>query len=390
MSLPRARRRRPSALASLVALVLAGCGGIGFESQESPLTGQGPTLQPLALQPAWRKVLNEGPVFREKPTERAVAAIDPGTGRVAVGTVGGWFQAMTLGGGDVIWRVPVPGGVSAHAIFDQGRVLTGTDDGELLALDAASGRRVWSFRGKGDVTQAPTVSGGLIYFVDATNTLYAIDRSSGEWRWQYRREVPAEFALVGEARPTVDGSRVFAGFSDGVLAALAAEDGAVLWTKDLAPEHERFQDVDATPQVIDGTLYAASAAAGLYAMDPASGDVRWMLPQPGITGLATYEGDLIVSSDRGLLLRVDPSTAKVVWQVRFQSEGAPSAPTVAAGVVLVGLSRGSMYFIDPTSGRVLRRFASGQGFSAPAGGSDGAVSVLSNGGVLYAFRNGAR
>jgi outer membrane protein assembly factor BamB len=386
----RARRRRPSALAPLLSVALAGCGSLGFESEESPLTGYGPTLQPMALRPAWRKVLNEGPVYREKPTERAVAAIDPGTGRVAVGTVGGWFQALSLAGGDVIWRVPVPGGVSAHAVFDQGRVLTGTDDGELLALDAASGRREWSFRGKADVTQAPTVAGGLIYFVDASNTLYAIDRNTGEWRWQYRREAPAEFALVGEARPTVDGSRVFAGFSDGVLVALAAEDGAVLWTKDLAPEHERFQDVDATPQVIDGTLYAASAASGLYALDPASGDIRWTLPQPGITGLAAYEGDLVASSDRGLLLRVDLATAKVVWQVRFESEGAPSAPTVAAGVVMVGLSRGSMYFVDPASGRVLRRFASGQGFSAPAAGNDGAVSVLSNGGVLYSFLTGAR
>jgi outer membrane protein assembly factor BamB len=386
----RARRRRSSALAPLLTVAIAGCGSFGFESEDTPLTGFYPSLTPMALQPAWRRALNEGPIYLEKPTERAVAAIDTDAGRVAVGTVGGWFQALTLAGGDVIWRVPVPGGVSAHAIFDQGRVLTGTDDGELLALDAASGRREWSFRGKGDVTQAPTVAGGLIYFVDATNTLYAIDRNTGEWRWQYRREAPAEFALVGEARPTVDGNRVFAGFSDGVLAALAADDGAVLWTKDLAPEHERFQDVDATPQVIEGTLYAASAAAGLYAMDPASGDVKWTLPQPGITGLATYEGDLLVTSDRGLLLRVDAATARVVWQVRFDSEGAPSAPTVAAGVVLVGMSRGSMYFIDPTAGRVLRRFASGQGFSAPAGGTDGAVSVLSNGGVLYSFLNGGR
>jgi outer membrane protein assembly factor BamB len=377
--------RRLAAL-GLLTVLAGGCGAeVGAAGDDQMLTGYGPNLRPLPVRPAWRQVLNEGPIYREKPTERAVAAVEPSGQRVAIGTSAGWFSEFTAGG-EPLWRIPVPGGVSAHAVFDQGRILTGTDDGELLALEAGTGIRQWSFKAKGAITQAPTISGGLIYLVDDTNTLYAIDRQTGEWRWQYRRDPPAQFSLVGEARPLAAGGRVYAGFSDGTLAALAAEDGAVVWTKDLAPERDRFQDVDASPQLIGDTLFAASAATGLYAMDPRTGDVRWTLPQAGITGLAVYDDSLLASSDRGLLLRVEPHSGKIEWQVRFEGEGAPTAPVVGAGYLAVGTTRGAVYFLEPESGRIIRRFASGYGFSAPPAVSpDGNLYVLSNGGVVYGF-----
>ncbi len=387
---PRAASRPllPLLAALLTALATTGCGTFGAAGDETPLTGVSQNLQPVPMQPAWRRVVNPGELSRERAAELAGAAYDAPGNRVAIGSGSGYFACLRASDGHVIWRKKVAGSVSGRAIFDGPDVLIGTDDGELMALDARTGDERWRYVVEGAVVRAPVVAQGLVVFVDGTNVVYAVDRATGAWRWQYRRDPPADFALMGEGRPTVDGDKVFVGFSDGVIAALALEDGAVLWTTDLAPEHERFQDVDASPVVQNGTVYAASVAAGLYALEPATGAVRWTRPVPGIVELAAAEGDLLASIDQGQLLRLDGDDGQARWRVRFPGNaGAPGAVGQLGSLVMVGLSRGGLYWIDLRTGRPIRRFGPGNGvFGPPVVGADGSLFMLSNGGVFYAFR----
>lgn len=368
-------------------LLLGGCAPtLGGAGDQSPLTGHERNVEPVHVQPVWRRVLREGELFREKPRELAAAAYEPRGDRLGIGSTAGEFLCLRGSDGTTLWSAQVPGGVSGAAVFDGGRLITGTDDGQVLAFNAMSGRELWKYKVQGAVAQAPVFAGDLIFFVDGTNSIYAVSRSDGTWRWQYRRDLPADFAFVGEARPLVASGRAFVGFSDGHVVALQANDGAVLWTKDLAPEHERFQDVDATPVLIRDTLYAASAASGLHALDPARGDVRWSVPIPGILGMARWGGDLILSTERGQVLRVSGDDGRLRWQTRFE-DGAPGAPVRAGKYIAVSLTQGGLYFLDPRTGRPVQRFTPGQGIDAdPAVGEDGSVYVLSNGGILYAFR----
>ncbi|MCB9539649.1 MAG: PQQ-binding-like beta-propeller repeat protein [Myxococcales bacterium] len=378
----------------LVALLLAagtlcgGCAALGLPGDETPLTGATRNLQPVPMRPAWRRVLNPPDIMRDRPSEFAGAAYDPKSNRVVVGAGNGFVQCMRASDGHVLWRRRIAGGVGGRAVFDDRQVIVGTDDGELVALDVVDGEVRWRYDVEGAVVRAPVVAGGLVVFVDGTNVVYAIDRATGEWRWQYRRDPPADFSLAGESRPTVAGDRVFVGFSDGVLAALALSDGAVLWTRDLAPEHERFQDVDTTPVVERGRVYAASAAAGLYALDAESGDVMWQRPGAGIVELTGVDGDLLASVDRGELVRIDTHNGTARWRVRFPgTSGTPGSVAQHGNLAIVGLSRGGLYWIDLPTGRPIRRFTPGSGLiGAPAVGSDGSLFVLSNGGVFYAFR----
>ncbi len=381
----RASRRVPSAAALLC---LSACASFGLPGDETPLTGTSRNLAPVPMQPAWRKVLSPGDIYQANPKERASAAYDAQRGRVCIGSHSGFFGCMRAGDGHELWVERISGSVSGRAIFDQGGLIAGTDEGELIAFDPDTGERRWTYKVQGAVVQAPSPAGGLIYFVDGTNAVYALDRFTGKWKWQYRRDPPAEFALAGEGRPTVSNGRVHVGFSDGVLVTLDAKDGAVLWTRDLAPEHDRFQDVDAAAVVVDGRLYAASAAAGLYAMDPATGKVKWSVPMAGVVALQGYEGDLLASLDSGSLIRVDTQTGKLRWRTRFGSDaGAPGEPVAVAGLVTVALSKGGLMFVDGRTGRPIQRFDPGSGFYAtPTVGEDASLYVLSNGGVLYALR----
>ncbi len=367
---------------------LGGCVSIGLTGDESPLTGVTRNLRAVPMRPAWRKVLHPSTIYREKPEEFASAAYDADTRRIWTGSTAGRFVCLDAANGSTVWSSEVDGTLSGQAVFDGWHVRTGSDEGRLIALDPDTGSEVWSYAVQSPIVQAPIVETDAIYFVDGSNGVYALERN-GKWRWQYRREPPAEFALMGEGRPVVGGGRLHVGFSDGMLVTLDARDGAVIWTRDLSPEHERFQDVDATPILAGGLLLAASAAAGLYALDPATGDIRWTLPMDGIQHAAPVDDDVVISLDNGRVMRLDGQTGRARWRTSLGDAGAPGEPTVVAGLVAVTTTRGGLHLLDARTGRPLQRFEPGSGIHArPAVGVDGSVFVLSNGGVLYALRPG--
>ena len=67
--------RSPAAVPLALALALGGCGvRLGVSGDDAPLTSYGTTLRSTPIRPAWRKVLNEGAIYRGKPVERVEQA----------------------------------------------------------------------------------------------------------------------------------------------------------------------------------------------------------------------------------------------------------------------------------------------------------------------------
>lgn len=374
-------------------LALGGCGtSFGLAGDETPLTARHKNMQPVPLAPAWRVDLAPSGVSRNEGQQLASAAYDPQGGRLWIGSRDlPWFRAFRASDGHLLWKSELPGGTSGQALFDDGRVVVGTDGGKVVAFHGATGALEWRYTVQGAVNIAPAIAGDALLVVDGSNAVYALDRKAGTWRWQYRREAPGRFALFGEARPTSHDGRVHAGFSDGVLVTLAAKDGAVLWTRDLAPEAEQFEDIDASPIVLDGTLYAASVAGGLYALQPATGEVVWTRNVRGIVVMEPVGGDLIAGLDRGTIVRIDPRSGRARWRVGLaEHEGAPTGIEPLGKLLAVTTATGALHLLDARSGRPVWHFAPGSGFMAPpTTGSDGSLFALDNGGKLYAFRPGA-
>lgn len=376
--------------AGLGAALLTGCGSaFGLSGDETPLTGRDKNAQPVPFEATWRRSLQPGGINLDDGEQLATAAYDPASDRVFVGAGDrAVFQAFRASDGHRLWQVPLAGGTSGHALFDAGRVILGTDSGQIVALAGSSGAVEWSYAVQGAVSRQPVIAGDILYAVDGTNAIYALDRNTGTWRWQYRREPPGRFAVFGEGAPTVAAGRVHVGFSDGMLVTLAADDGAVLWTRDLAPEQDQFEDIDARTVVIGDRLFAASVAGGLYALSPETGDVLWTRPQRGIVRLTEVDGELVAGIDDGRLLRIEPTAGIGRWQLRFaEHEGAPTAIVPMDGALVVTTAEGALHVIDKRIGRPIWRFDPGSGFlAAPAVAANGSLFALANSGWFYAFR----
>ncbi|HZS37310.1 MAG TPA: PQQ-binding-like beta-propeller repeat protein [Polyangia bacterium] len=369
--------------AALAALAACGC--------STAIEGRSSFVAPgSVLEVRWTRHLTSDNLLQRgaleyKPQEFAAAAGDGE--RVFVGSSAGVFYAFDARDGGVLWSRSLEGGVAARPRYrrEDGVVFIGTKGGQLYALDAATGAVRWQYGIKGPIESQPTWADGIVYFTSGENRVYAVDARSGAWKWQYDRESPDSFTIRGYAAPLVVGSRVYAGFSDGYLACLAAGTGDVLWARSLAGEATRFMDVDSTPVVDGGTLYVTSYSGGVYALEPKDGSVKWRFDVEGAGTVRVRDGRVYFAAAKSGLHALD-TDGHLLWRQALAAGGELSPPLVVGNYVMVAASQAGVYVADAVSGRLYQFFSPGHGVTAEPTSDGRQVYFMSNGGYFYALR----
>ncbi|MEO1028057.1 MAG: PQQ-dependent dehydrogenase, methanol/ethanol family [Pseudomonadota bacterium] len=123
----------------------------------------------------------------------------------------------------------------------------------------------------------------------------------------------------------------------------------VAWTYDLSTS----RGVEATPIIVDGTMYVTSAWSVVYALDAKTGEEKWVF-DPKVDrargayaccdvvnrGVAIWEGKVFVGTIDGRLIAVDSETGDVLWDELTADLSKPytitGAPRVVKGKVLIG------------------------------------------------------
>lgn len=121
------------------------------------------------------------------------------------------------------------------------------------------------------------------------------------------------------------------------------------WHADLGT----IRGLEATPLVVDGTLFVTGSWSILYAFDAATGAPRWTY-DPRVErgharfmccdvvnrGPAFYRGKVYTGTIDGRLIAVDAANGRLVWEVQTTPRGKAysitGAPRIAAGKVLIG------------------------------------------------------
>jgi outer membrane protein assembly factor BamB len=373
--------RSPFVLAAVLAISAAGCNGFPdpvdpWELSETREIGL-PVLSFL-----WKKVVNDRTMDHE-PQEFASPAVRDEAGVLYVGSLGRDFFALKTQTGQIVWKQPI-GAVSSQPLVDRGRIFVGTDDGVLLALDTFDGSVRWRYDTKGAIHKQPVIAGNVIVFATDADHVVALDRETGMWRWQYDRETPEEFTIRGHAGVAVSGDHVYTGFADGFVVALTLTKGEVVWVRSVAGDAKQFVDVDTTPVIDRGTLYVASAAGGLYALDPADGTEKWRVPIQSVGGV-TVEGDrlYVAAADEGL--HCLDRGGHILWRQGMFRAGDPSPPVIHGEYLILTTSEKGLFVVDKRSGELHESWNPGAGVAADPTISGDKLYVLSNGGILYAM-----
>ena len=268
--------------------------------------------------------------------------------------------------------------------------------GSIGAYDVASGEERWRL----STTPADATSGpgagvwstpavdeerGLIFVgtgqslseptAPLTDSILAIDYETGTLEWSTQFTYPDVFSAahpegkdadVG-ASPnlwTSDGQDlVGAGDKGGTFHALDRDTGEVVWETVLTPGSV-FGGQIGSSAFVDGSLIASSNVGDpesnaptdvtkVFALDPATGDVRWTsedFPGKIFAPIGAVPGVAFVGTDRGMLAALDTGTGEQLWSFEAPAKTG-CGPSIVDGRVLWGY--GFTLFDGPGPGGVL-------------------------------------
>jgi outer membrane protein assembly factor BamB len=235
-----------------------------------------------------------------------------------------------------VWRTATGPAWSSFA-YVSGRLFTQEQRGEdelISCYDASDGSLIWGHTEAARFTEVvsgpgpratPTFYNGRVYAYGAKGILCALDAASGKliWRRDLMKEVGARLPMWGfSSSPLVLGKAVIVhadGDGDNGLIAFDPVAGEPMWR--VSSKGMNFSS--AQPVELDGKPFAVFAdEGGLIAIDPTSGTVAWKFTPSGWKGPAIVqmqqidETSLIVPLGDGIgTARLDVAYEDDQWKV---------------------------------------------------------------------------
>lgn len=284
--------------------------------------------------------------------------------------------------GAIKWQFPT-GGKSGGmpAIGADGTVFVGAGD-QLYALDAESGTEKWRRTIDAPANNVTVGSDGLVVVssrkdLNSPSLVRAFEGRSAALRWTWT----SQHDPVNAATIAADGT-VYIGTAGGGVIALDGPSGVVRWVAG--------GSIAAVPSIgLDGSLYVGAWDRRLYSFD-ADGRLRWT--HPLWTGTSTpavgADGTLYVGVDGVGLAALDPDSGEQRWLFQRDDIGGMTQPAVdgAGFVYALDDSTGVVYALEGASGRLAWEFPLGdKPASGVSIGADGALFAGSRGGALHAI-----
>jgi outer membrane protein assembly factor BamB len=226
--------------------------------------------------------------------------------------------------------------------------------GEVVAFDALTGKVRWR-TAIGPSESSPLVHQGRVYVGDWRGLVYALDAKNGRivWRFQTGGRVKGAVAALG--------NRVFVGSYDGRLSALDSRTGALQWrssSQDRFGGRGRFYS---TPAVAYGRVFIGSTDGKVYAFGARTGDLLWSRSTGGYvySSPAVWQKLVLVGSYSGSFFAIDAATGEVRWRYAAGAR-ISGAPTVMAGNVYFATLSRHTFAVDGRTGRRVWSFPDGQ------------------------------
>jgi len=202
----------------------------------------------------------------------------------------------------------------------------------------------WTFNSNGLLEFPPAIAGNAVYQLNDNAVLNALDRDSGRQLW-YR-----QIGQLSASTPAVGGGVVYAtvldrGNGDGRVVALSANDGHVIWQKDLPSATE------SSPLLANGTLYFGTQGGTVYALNAADGSVKWTFTAAGsVKGSPALSNGIVYFGDYGDQVHaVSARTGNSIWTAHG-SDSLYATASVGFGRVYIGDTSGNVYAFDAKTG----------------------------------------
>jgi outer membrane protein assembly factor BamB len=283
-----------------------------------------------------------------------------------------------------------PSYVTGAVGIAHGHVLLGTTHGEVVALSASDGEEVWRVTVGSEILAPPVGGEDLVFVRTIDGRLMALERDNGRVRWSFDNPVPV-LSLRGTGIPVYANGIVYAGFANGMVSAVRAENGEPIWQhRVMLPEGrselDRMVDVDSTPVLSGGILYVVAYQGMLKALRATDGSLLWEREMSSYLDLATGYGQIYVVTEDDEVVAIDQRSAEEVWRQDGLFLRKLTAPIAFGNYLLMADEDGHVHVLAQSDGRFMgRRKVDRKGVRSQAQVSDGLIYLLGNSGTLRAY-----
>jgi outer membrane protein assembly factor BamB len=289
-------------------------------------------------------------------------------GVIFIGDIYGKLHAIDASTGIEKWQYSSTtlGSINSTAMVVDGVVYVATNSssngGDVLAIDEIKGTKKWSFRNSGidgGFVSSPTISNGLLFIGCNDGNLYALNALTGEKKWNFGEAIFNE-----KSSPAVANGLVY--FTGGKnLYGIEASTG--IKKVDFL---SKTITAGSSPTIKSGVVYFGDVSGNFYAVDAITGIKKWDSAAAGtnivISSSPIVSGDLVYFGNESIgsaFHALNLSNGSEKW--KFSTEGPIfySSPTIANGIVYVGIQKSIFYAIDALTGVEKWRFAARNSYS---------------------------
>ncbi|ORJ51632.1 outer membrane protein assembly factor BamB [Kluyvera intermedia] len=312
----------------------------------------------------------------------------------------GTVKAVSASDGKEVWSVNLaeksgwfsssPALLSGGVTVAGGHVYVGSEKAKVYALNTNDGSEAWKTNVAGEALSRPVVSDGLVLIHTSNGQLQALNASDGAVKWTVNLDMPS-LSLRGESAPATAYGAAIVGGDNGRVSAVLMQQGQMIWQQRISQatgptEIDRLSDVDTTPVIVNGVVYALAYNGNLTALDLRSGQIMWKRELGSVSNFVV-DGNriyMIDQNDRVLALTTDGGVT--LWTQSDLLHRNLTAPALYNGYIVTGDSEGYMHWINVEDGRfVAQQKVDGSGFLTDPVAADGKLLIQAKDGTLYAI-----
>jgi outer membrane protein assembly factor BamB len=332
-------------------------------------TGVGADDMRLALQPA----IDDELIYTTDIKGR-ISAVNLTTGRTAWATR---YKDMTF---------------TSNVATDQSAIYLGTNQGKIVKFNKANGQLIWTAEVPSTVVAAPITNDDNVYVKTINEELSVFSSDDAKLKWTDQQSLPS-LVLRDSSSPVIDGDSVLVGYANGKLISYNSANGQALWNKQLTVSEgktdvERMVDIDTTPVIKNGIIYAANYQGSLVALDGEKETQLWQAKVSTYNNIALDDNNIYLTDNDGNVRAYSQTTGRELWKQDKLKYRELSAPVVIGNNVITADKEGYIHFLSTSDGHLIARVkSSSDGISAdPMVINQNVLVIFSNDGKLQAYR----
>jgi outer membrane protein assembly factor BamB len=235
----------------------------------------------------------------------------------------------------------------------------------LVALNSKNGEIIWSKKLGSIPISTPVSNEGQVFVTTSDNKTYALDAQNGTINWIHEG-IYKNTAILGAADPVFYKNYLIASYSSGEIYIINQISGEVGWVYDLNVSKAInsdfiLNDIDATPIVKDDIVYVIGNGGLMMAIKAKDGNIVWRKELASISDFWIAGNFIYLINNDNQLICMHRKNGGIKWYKNLDKNKKSKKKTIYHGIVMAGdnlilsNSKREIVIVSPLDGKIIQK-----------------------------------